>query len=47
MAEKHTITINDIAREAKVSTATVSRVITHSASVSAEKRERVEKLIRR
>jgi len=47
MTEKHTITIYDIAREAKVSTATVSRVITHSASVSAEKRERVEMLIRK
>ena len=47
MSEKRIITIYDIAREANVSTATVSRVITRSAAVSAEKRERVEKLIRK
>lgn len=47
MTEKHIITIYDIAREARVSTATVSRVITRSAAVSADKRERVEKLIRK
>lgn len=47
MTEKRIITIYDIAREANVSTATVSRVITRSAAVSADKRERVEKLIRK
>lgn len=40
-----TITIYDIAKEAGVSPATVSRVLTNNAKVSAEKREKVEKLI--
>lgn len=47
MTDKRNVTIYDIAREADVSAATVSRVITRSATVSAGKRERVEKLIRK
>ena len=41
------ITIYDIAQEAKVSPATVSRVLTNSAHVSAEKRNSVEALIQK
>jgi len=43
--EGRTITIYDIAKEAGVSAATVSRVLTNSANVSAEKRERVMALV--
>lgn len=39
------ITIYDIAREAKVSPATVSRILTGSAKVNADKKERVMKLV--
>lgn len=46
MAEKE-ITIYDIANEAGVSPATVSRVLTKSTRVSPEKREAVERLIRK
>ena len=35
------VTVKDVAREAKVSPATVSRVLSKSAYVSPEKRERV------
>lgn len=41
-----TVTIYDIAREAGVSAATVSRVLTGKAKVSEEKREKIERLIR-
>ncbi|TAH75178.1 MAG: LacI family transcriptional regulator [Anaerolineaceae bacterium] len=41
------MTIYDIAQEANVSVATVSRVMTGSAKVSEEKREKVETLIRK
>lgn len=44
MREK-TTTIYDIAKEAGVSSATVSRVLTNSANVSRDKREAVERLI--
>ena len=44
MAKKN-ITIYDIAREAGVSPATVSRILTGSTSVSAGKREQVMQLI--
>lgn len=43
--ENKTITIYDIAREAGVSAATVSRVLTNSANVRKEKREKVQSLI--
>ncbi len=43
--ESKTITIYDIAREAGVSPATVSRVMTSSANVRSEKRERVLQII--
>jgi DNA-binding LacI/PurR family transcriptional regulator len=39
------VTIYDIAKEAGVSVATVSRVLTNSAKVSKEKREKIERLI--
>lgn len=42
-----TITIYDIAKEAGVSPATVSRVLTNNAKVSQEKKEKVEKLIKK
>lgn len=45
MAETKPITIYDIAREAEVSPATVSRVLTNSANVRKDKKERVEALI--
>ena len=45
MSEKKRVTIYDIAREAGVSAATVSRVITGSAEVSDIKREKVLALI--
>ena len=45
MSEKKNVTIYDIAREAGVSPATVSRILTGSASVRQEKRERVNSLI--
>lgn len=45
MSQKKIITIYDIAQEANVSVATVSRVLTGSAKVSDEKREKVEALI--
>lgn len=44
---KDNITIYDIAKEAEVSPATVSRIMTGSASVSPEKRERVTKLVKK
>lgn len=47
MDMKKTVTIYDIAREAGVSPATVSRILTGSAMVNLEKRERVLKLIQR
>ena len=43
--QKKNVTIYDIAREAGVSPATVSRILTGSTSVSQEKRERVTQLI--
>lgn len=43
--ENKTITIYDIAREAGVSAATVSRVLTNNASVRPEKKEKVRRLI--
>ena len=43
--QKKNVTIYDIAREAGVSPATVSRILTGSTSVSREKRERVTQLI--
>lgn len=46
MADKE-ITIYDIAQEAGVSPATVSRVLTNSAKVSAAKKETVEKIIQK
>lgn len=45
MDSKKIITIYDIAKEAGVSTATVSRVLTNSAKVSQEKKEKIEALI--
>lgn len=45
MAENKPITIYDIAREAEVSPATVSRVLTNSANVRKDKKDRVEALI--
>lgn len=44
---KKNITIYDIAREAKVSPATVSRVLTGNARVSEEKTNRVKKIIKK
>lgn len=44
-SESKAITIYDIAKEAGVSPATVSRVLTNSARVGTEKREKVEALI--
>lgn len=44
-SESRAITIYDIAKEAGVSPATVSRVLTNSANVKQEKREKVEMLI--
>ena len=44
---RENISIYEIAREAKVSPATVSRVLTGNARVSDEKRTRVERLIER
>jgi len=44
-AQKKNVTIYDIAREAEVSPATVSRILTGSTNVRTEKRQRVEKLI--
>lgn len=44
-SESRAITIYDIAKEAGVSPATVSRVLTNSAKVKEEKREKVEALI--
>ena len=43
--ENKVITIYDIAREAGVSVATVSRVLTNSANVRPEKKEKVQLLI--
>lgn len=45
--ENKVITIYDIAREAGVSAATVSRVLTNSAKVRPEKRERVMQLVKK
>ena len=45
--EKETISIYTIAKEAGVSPATVSRVLTGNAKVSEEKKSRVEALIRK
>ncbi len=47
MVEKRNITIYDIAREAGVSPATVSRILTGNASVRPEKRDRVNEIIRK
>jgi len=47
MDTKKTVTIYDIAREARVSPATVSRILTGSAKVNLEKRKRVLELIQR
>ncbi|MCR4940532.1 MAG: LacI family transcriptional regulator [Treponemataceae bacterium] len=47
MAEKNDVTIYDIAAEAGVSVATVSRVLTGNARVRPDKKERVESLIRK
>ena len=47
MAVKKNLTIYDIAQEAGVSPATVSRVLTGSARVSKAKKERIEALIKR
>ena len=44
---KQEVTINDVAREAKVSMATVSRVINGNSNVRKETRERVEAVINR
>lgn len=43
--DKSAITIYDIAKEAGVSAATVSRVLTNSANVSSEKKEKIQELI--
>lgn len=43
--EKKTMTIYDIAKEAGVSASTVSRVLTNSANVRKEKREKIQALI--
>ena len=45
--EKKNITIYDIAREAQVSPATVSRILTGATSVREEKRKRVMEVIRK
>jgi LacI family transcriptional regulator len=45
--EKQTITIYDVAREAKVSMATVSRVVNGNANVKQETKEKVEAVIQR
>ena len=45
--EKKNITIYDIAKEAQVSPATVSRILTGTASVREEKRKRVMEVIRK
>lgn len=45
LSEKKPITIYDIAEEAGVSASTVSRVLTNSANVRKEKRERIEAII--
>lgn len=45
--ENRNITIYDIAREAGVSAATVSRVLTNNANVRPEKKEKVQALIRK
>ncbi|WP_167954934.1 LacI family DNA-binding transcriptional regulator [Anaerosporobacter faecicola] len=45
MDSKRVVTIYDVAKEANVSVATVSRVLTHNARVSAEKKKRVEQAI--
>lgn len=45
--DKKTITIYDIAKEADVSPATVSRVLTNSTNVSAAKREKIEAIIKK
>ena len=45
--EKQTITIYDVAREAKVSMATVSRVVNGNANVKQETKEKVEAVIER
>ena len=47
MAEKNDVTIYDIAAEAGVSVATVSRVLTGNARVRPDKKERIESLIRK
>lgn len=45
--KNESVTIYDIAREAEVSPATVSRILTGSAGVASEKRERVQRLIKK
>ena len=45
--EKQTVTIYDVAREAKVSMATVSRVVNGNANVKQETKEKVEEVIKR
>ncbi|MBO4355749.1 MAG: LacI family DNA-binding transcriptional regulator [Clostridia bacterium] len=47
MAEKNEVTIYDIASEAGVSVATVSRVLTGNARVKPDKKERIEALIKK
>ena len=47
LGPKKNVTIYDIAREAGVSPATVSRILTDSTSVRKEKRDRVNELIRK
>lgn len=47
MAANYDITIYDIAQEAGVSVATVSRVLTGKAKVSEEKKQRIEEVIRK
>ncbi|TYC50054.1 catabolite control protein A [Weissella muntiaci] len=45
--DKQTVTIYDVAREAKVSMATVSRVVNGNANVKQETKEKVEEVIKR
>jgi LacI family transcriptional regulator/LacI family repressor for deo operon, udp, cdd, tsx, nupC, and nupG len=47
MEENKKVTIYNIAKEAGVSPATVSRVLTNSANVKSEKKERILELIKK